>query len=117
MKKRNIFFTVLCLLGFAAITATVFVTKESVLKSVTSSGAASIARRMKSHFRKTDEFPSFEQLRLDLNGEPETILQDAWGRKFRITLEEEIAVIRSAGVDGAFDTEDDLTYKIGKPYM
>ena len=71
MKTRNIFFTVVCLVGFAGVTATVFVTKTSVLKSVTKSGADSVARRMKAYFRKHDEFPSFEQIRVQLNGEPE----------------------------------------------
>ena len=115
MKTRNIFFTVVCLVGFAGVTATVFVTKTSVLKSVTKSGADSVARRMKAYFRKHDEFPSFEQIRVQLNGEPETILQDAWGRKFKIENKEKFSYVRSAGLDGKYYTEDDMVVTIKKP--
>lgn len=72
---------------------------------------------MKSYHRKNDRFPSFEELRVALNGEPETILQDAWGHKFRLDDEGKTVVVVSAGLDGKFDNEDDLKIRVYRPFM
>ena len=117
MKTRNIFWTAILLLSFTGITYTVFLVKTSVLKTVTRSGAESIGRRMKAYHRKHNRFPNFEELRVALNGEPETILQDAWGHKYRLDDEGKTVLVISAGLDGKFDNEDDLKTRVNVPFM
>ncbi len=111
------FWTAILLLSFTGITYTVFLVKTTVLKTVTRAGAQSIGRRMKAYYRKHDEFPSFEQLRVALNGEPETILQDAWGHKYRLDDEGKTVLVVSPGLDGQFDNEDDLKIRVHVPFM
>lgn len=117
MKIRNIVWTAILLLSFTGITYTVFLVKTSVLKTVTRAGAQSIGRRMKAYHRKHDEFPNLEQLRVALNGEPETILQDAWGHRFRLDDEGSTVLVVSAGLDGKFDNEDDQKVRVYVPFM
>ncbi len=47
-------------------------------------------------------------------GLEEDAIKDAWGNVMALQVEGDALLLHSAGIDAAFDTKDDLTYKISK---
>jgi general secretion pathway protein G len=89
--------------GFALIPT---FTKAKVKQS--SADAKTIASAAELYMSENDECPSVDELVSSKTLKQSASTNDAWGNEFQIECNEDGAVVRSAGPDEQFGSEDDI---------
>lgn len=121
-KRRNLGFTLvemLLVMTIIGLLATVVVINFSGMSgeariNATRSSITSIKTAVQTYEIRTGKMPkSIDDLTVELNGQPPILdkaqLNDSWGVPFQFKFSGNTFEIRSAGPDGTFGNEDDVT--------